>query len=277
MNCGSGPSALDPKTMKTNLVVFLTVGLALNSPLPAQSANSVSDCDQSYSKRGIAALEQAVECYGSLTASLADDQKRMVFERTMIALSALVNDHPKTEAEGNAIAKALPAIEAFGKFAPESSDFFYWRAVFTSFDAIRKDRGSVLPRHLFAVIRPIQDDLRRAIERDPSVHVYGPHRVLGIMHTQMPGIVGGDKTLAEKMLKEAYTRAPQISLNHLAYARILQVNGKDELAKEVVTKFLARPDSELDPYPAEPLRSVIPELVKDRSEARKILDELNGD
>jgi len=195
----------------------------------------------------------------------------------MIALSALVNDHPKTEAEGNAIAKALPAIEAFGKFAPESSDFFYWRAVFTSFDAIRKDRGSVLPRHLFAVIRPIQDDLRRAIERDPSVHVYGPHRVLGIMHTQMPGIVGGDKTLAEKMLKEAYTRAPQISLNHLAYARILQVNGKDELAKEVVTKFLARPDSELDPYPAEPLRSVIPELVKDRSEARKILDELNGD
>ncbi len=272
--------------MKTNLVVFLTIGLALNSfaNVPGQESSihaqdpSLGQCDQMYSERGSAKLLEAAACYGVLSQSVAAEEVKLVlFERTMIALSAVVNDDPKTNAEGEAIARALRILGEMKKKSPETADFFYWRAVFTSFDAIRKDRGSVLPRHLFAVIRSLQDDLRRAIELDPRIHIYGPHRVLGIMHTQMPGIVGGDKVLAEKMLLEAYTKAPEISLNHVAYARILQVNGKDMKAKEVLTRFLAKTDAELDPYPGEPLRNVKPELKKDRGEAAKLLEEIDGE
>jgi hypothetical protein len=264
--------------MKTNFVVFLTIGVALNSFAGSRTPASIEECDRIYSERGSGKLLQAVECYGAMAQGASADEARLqLFERSMIALSAVVNDEPKTQAEADAISKAFPILDEMGKRMSNSADYFYWRAVFTSFDAIRKDRGSVLPRHLFAVLRSLQDDLRRAIELNPKIHVYGPHRVLGIMHTQMPGIVGGDKVLAEKMLREAYTKAPEISLNHVAYARILQVNGKDAQAKEVLTRFLARNDSELDPYPAEPLRNVKPELQKDRAEARKLLEEIDGE
>jgi len=260
--------------MKTILVVFLTVGVALNSIAHAETLDA---CDLLYSHRGAVDLMASAECYGSLVATSDGDQKRALYERSFIALSAVVNDSPKTQSEIDAISKALKLVEEMGKAYSTTADYLYWRAVFTSFDAIQRDRGSILPRHLFAVLRSIQDDLGRSIELDPTLHVYGPHRVLGIMHTQMPGIVGGDKVLAEKMLREAYTRAPNISLNHIAYARILQVNGKDELAKGILTRFLALTDSELDPYPSAPLRSVKPELNHDRIEAKKLLEELNGE
>ncbi len=260
--------------MKTNFVVFLIVGVALNS----YAGTPLEECDLLYSKRGSSNLLQSASCYRNLAQGAAADEARLqLFERSMIALSAVVNDEPRTDAEGEAISKALLLIGETGKRTPNSADYFYWRAVFTSFDAIRKDRGSVLPRHMFAVIRSLQDDLRRAIELNPKIHVYGPHRVLGIMHTQMPGIVGGDKVLAEKMLREAYVQAPEISLNHVAYARILQVNGKDSQAHEVLTRFLARTDAELDPYPSEPLQSVKAELLKDRAEALKLLEEIDGE
>jgi hypothetical protein len=268
--------------MKTNFVVFLTIGVALNSFAGSSGSlrapQTIESCDLLYSKRGSANLLESVNCYGGLAQTASGEEaKLMLFERSMIALSAVVNDDPKTEAEGAAILKALQMIGEMGKRAPNSADYFYWRAVFTSFDAIRKDRGSVLPRHMFAVIGSLQDDLRRAIGLDPKIHVYGPHRVLGIMHTRMPGIVGGDKVLAEKMLREAFIRAPGISLNHVAYARILQVNGKDAQAREVLNGFLAKTDAELDPYPGEPLRNVKPELAKDRLEAKALLEEIDGE
>ncbi|MBU6155126.1 MAG: hypothetical protein KGP28_12555 [Bdellovibrionales bacterium] len=266
--------------MKTKFVVFLTIGVALNSFAgdPRPMVSDLSPCDLLYSKRGAKSLLESVACYRGLAQTAAADELRLqLFERAMIALSAVVNDEPKTEAEGEAIAKALQMIGEMSKRSPNSADYFYWRAVFTSFDAIRKDRGAVLPRHMFAVIRSLQDDLRRAIDLNPRIHVYGPHRVLGIMHTRMPGIVGGDKVLAEKMLREAYVRAPEISLNHVGYARILQINGKDSEAKEVLTQFLAKTDAELDPYPSEPLRNVMPELFKDRAEAKSLLEEIDGE
>jgi hypothetical protein len=146
-----------------------------------------------------------------------------------------------------------------------------------SFDAIQRDRGSMLPRHLFAVLKSIQEDLRQAISIDPKVHLYGPNRVLGIMHTQMPGIVGGDKVLAEKMLLESYQKAPALSINHVAYGKILMVNGKTTEAKAVFTRFLALPDSALDPYPGEPLRNLNPELNRDRKAVKGLLDQLSGE
>jgi hypothetical protein len=53
------------------------------------------------------------------------------------------------------------------------------------------------------------------------------------------------------------------------------VNGKDTQAKMVLERFLAAKDQDLDPYPSEPLRSVKPELERDRKTAKSMLQELN--
>jgi hypothetical protein len=97
------------------------------------------------------------------------------------------------------------------------------------------------------------------------------------MHTQMPGIVGGDKTLAEKMLAEAYRNGPAMCTNHVAYAKILQVNGKDVEAKAVLTRFLSMSDAELNPYPESPFRALKPETERDRKVARDLLEQINGE
>jgi hypothetical protein len=234
----------------------------------------LSECDRMYSNRGDR-LIPAAQCYQTALSTASDNEKRTVFERAFIALSAAVNDGPKTQAETDAIALGLKLVGEFEKVAPGTADLAYWRAVFVSFDAMRKDRGAVLPKNLFAVLKSLQQDLRSAISLDPKIHVYGPSRVLGIMHTQMPGIVGGDKSLAENLLLEAYQRAPELSGNHVAYAKILMVNGKDTQAKMVLERFLAAKDQDLDPYPSEPLRTVKPELERDRKTAKSMLQELN--
>lgn len=234
----------------------------------------LSACDQLYAGRGDR-LIPAAQCYQAALSTASDQDKKTVYERAFIALSAAVNDGPKSQAEIDAIALGLKLVGEFERVAPGTADLAYWRAVFVSFDAIRKDRGAVLPKNLFAVLKSLQQDLRSAISLDPKVHVYGPNRVLGIMHTQMPGIVGGDKSLAEKLLLDAYQRAPELSGNHVAYAKILMVNGKDGQAKMVLERFLAAKDQELDPYPTEPIRTVKPELERDRKTAKAMLQELN--
>jgi hypothetical protein len=251
--------------MKIKIIVGL--GILLAFPSFAQTLDS---CDPIYSRRG-ADLLKAVDCYQNATANLSGDQKRSGFERSFIALSAVVNDQPKTQGEIDAITRGLRLVDEFSMGFSNTADFFYWRAVFTSFDALQKDRGSALPRHLFGVLKQLQDDLRRAIAMDPKVHSYGPSRVLGIMHTQMPGIVGGDKTLAEKLLKDAYDHAPAMCANHTAYAKILQVNGKDNEAKAALNRFLKLTDSDLNPYPGSPNRSLKPENDRERKIAKDLL------
>jgi hypothetical protein len=235
-----------------------------------------STCDRLYSMRG-ANLLPAAECYRAMLKLAEPSEQKTVFERAFIALSAAVNDGPKTQAEADGIIKGLELVGELEKRAPGTAELAYWRAVFVSFDAMKKDRGSVLPKNLFAVLKSLQQDLKSAISLDPTIHLYGPSRVLGIMHTQMPGIVGGDKSLAEKLLSDAYTQAPKLSANRIAYARILIVNGKDEQAKTVLNRLLTDTEEALDPYPGEALRSVKPELERDRKLAKSLLDELNSD
>ncbi len=257
--------------MNLALTLIFTGMTSMNS---VAAPLDLSECDRMYSKRGDRLIPSA-QCYQTALSTASDSEKKTVYERAFIALSAAVNDGPKTQAEADAIALGLKLVGELEKVAPGTGDLAYWRAVFVSFDAMRKDRGAVLPKNLFAVLKSLQQDLRSAMSLDPKVHVYGPNRVLGIMHTQMPGIVGGDKSLAENLLLEAYQRAPELSGNHVAYAKILMVNGKDAQAKMVLERFIAAKDQDLDPYPSEPLRTVKPELDRDRKTAKSMLQELN--
>ena len=240
------------------------------------TASPLSDCDTLYAAR--ADLFQANHCYGLLLsdAGLAPDQQKIILERSFITLTSIVNQFPKQDAEKQAIALALDLLGNAPAAYLQTADFSYWNAVWLTFNAKVLDRGSLLPRHIFALLSTIQSNLRLAITLDPTLHVYGPSRVLGTMHTQMPGIAGGDKALAERLLLDAYTNAPAYSANQLAYARILNINGKTELAISVLLKFLSLNDAELNPYTSEPLRFPAFETNQDRSDAKALLEKIGS-
>jgi tetratricopeptide (TPR) repeat protein len=255
----------------------IVAGLLIGEVLMAQTfpSTDTQKCDTLYAKRG-AALFEAAECYQRLLPQLSGAAQLQADERTFIALSTVVTAQPKTPAERQAIDRALQISESMKSSFENTADYRYWQAVWVSFDAIQRDRGSMLPRAIFKNLRFIQTQLRHAMELNPAVHGHGPARVLGLMHTQMPGIVGGDKVLAEKLLKSAYEGSPSMSANQYAYANILSVNGKRDEAKRVLNRFLSMSDAELDPYPGEPLRSVKSETDADRAKARALLNELNS-
>lgn len=254
-------------------LLFLCGFMALGT---TASAATLDECDQWYSHRGTDALI-AADCYRSLatTASTGSDDQKQIYTRSFIALSSVVNDWPKTKAERDAIDRGLELVKEFAVNFKDTADLPYWRACMISFDAFQKDRGNTIPTHTFRVLGEIQSDLRLAIQRDSSIHFHGPLRVLGMMHTQMPAIAGGDKTLAQKLLKEAYEKSPLFSMNHLAYARILDVNGKTDPAIQVLQKMLAISDSEFDPYLQQPFLSLLPEIQKDKKAAEDLLKDLS--
>ncbi len=243
-------------------------------------AQAIASCDAIYATRSVAssqALFKAEECYRQLWApSLSEDQKLELLERAMINLSVVVNHFAKTPEEKTAVAKAFEWLELYKSFIEKTAEYKYWIAVWVSFDAMILDRGAVLPRNLFRNLKFIQTQLRNAIELKPTLHAYGPHRVLGLMHSQMPGIVGGDKVLAERLLRESVENAPMMSANWVGYATILNINGKYDEAKRVLRTFLGASLESLEPYGSIPHRSLRFEIELDQKKGQELLNELES-
>ncbi len=250
----------------------LVLGLIFNLSSYAQAQ---IDCDTLFSRRG-SELLSAAECYQSKlnAASTVEDQFKL-YEMSFISLSVVVNQVPRSADERAAINQGVSLSQQLAAAHPGSAHALYWTAVFISFDAIAKDRGSPIPTHTIGSIRAIQTNLRQAIQLNPKIHFYGPSRVLGIMNSKMPSIVGGDKILAEKLLREAYQQVPALADNHLSFARILITNGKREEAKAVLTEFLSLESDRLEPYPGNSLLSFAPEIAQDKKTATDLLAVLN--
>lgn len=258
----------------------IITSLAFAFALSAQAELNPMDlknCDTLYFLGG-EKLFESVDCAMALLPQAENSaEQKLLYERAFISLSLVVNMAPKTPSERTAIERALLLLKKMSTTLTSSADYAYWTAVFTSFNAVMLDRGSVVPLKMFAAIRSIEENLNLAITREAFIHGMGPKRVLGIMNTQMPAIAGGDKALAENMLKDAYQRAPEFSINHVEYARILYVNGKTNDARDVLERFLALDSSALNPYLNEPLRAPRVELARDRKEAQSILTSIDED
>lgn len=84
----------------------------------------------------------------------------------------------------------------------------YWYAV---------DLGSYgLAKGVFAAAKgagPGMDALKKAIAIDPSYQNYGSSRILGRYYQELPGLMGGSNSKAEKYLTTATEKAPQYRNN----------------------------------------------------------------
>lgn len=84
----------------------------------------------------------------------------------------------------------------------------YWYAV---------DLGSYgLAKGVFAAAKgagPGMDALKKVISIDPTYQGYGSSRILGRYYQELPGLMGGSDSKAEKYLTDATTKAPQVRNN----------------------------------------------------------------
>ncbi|OFZ79002.1 MAG: hypothetical protein A2583_14880 [Bdellovibrionales bacterium RIFOXYD1_FULL_53_11] len=259
-------------------MLIITLLTALGMGMPGAFADDVAEirrCDDMYAQRtNLAKAQDAGDCYRQLAAKAKKGGnaklRREALDWQFMSLFWVITKFQNQPAERPAIDEGMAVSGAMVNEFPTLGFGYYWRGVFVSHDAMEKDRGSSTPTNLFKVLGQLETDFREAIKLEPSVHVYGPQRALGAMHTQMPPLVGGDKRLAERLLKAAYDKGKKFSQNHIFYAKILIARDKNEEAKKVLNNLLAMKDGELNPY--EPHRIPAIETAEDRVEARKLLE-----
>lgn len=72
-----------------------------------------------------------------------------------------------------------------------------------------------------AMISPLKKDFKKAAKLDPSVSQGGPHRALGKLYLELPGLLGGSVDKSVGHLKQAIVLGPKFADNYLFLAEAL--------------------------------------------------------
>ncbi|MCM0605837.1 MAG: hypothetical protein KA715_07070 [Xanthomonadaceae bacterium] len=250
--------------MNLLLIVWgISFGLALEQP-------KIEDCDQAYILRP-EKLVETTNCYYSVSESLKEktSEEEIATRKRALEMSALA-------ASWNAIRGTTLELRTLGISLGEraSNDLmasfekagsgYYWSAIFQSAKAKDQDGNALIPTHTLKVLPKIKAKLRKTIELDETVHGYGAHRVLGIIYTTVPGLVGGDKELGEKYFKTSLEKAPRFSINPLYYGKYLVSDDRKDEAREIMKELI-----EIEPKTFDPDR--IQETTLDQKEAEETL------
>ncbi len=72
-----------------------------------------------------------------------------------------------------------------------------------------------------SIINPLKNDFKNAARLDPSVSQGGPHRALGKLYLELPGLLGGSVDKSVDHLKQAVALGPKFANNYLFLAEAL--------------------------------------------------------
>lgn len=241
----------------------LTLGFAAETP-------KIEDCDLGYKARP-EKITETTECYYAVSESLKENttEEALTQRHYALAMSALAASwnairSTETSTRVAAISQGERASHDLLSSFEKSAHGYYWSAIFQSARVKEQDGSALIPTHTLKALPKIKAKLRKTIELDESVHGYGAHRVLGIIYTSVPGLVGGDKELGEKYLKTALEKAPRFSINPLYYGKFLVSDERKDEARAVMSELIETAPAIFDP-------SRIPETTLDQSEAKETL------
>ena len=68
------------------------------------------------------------------------------------------------------------------------------------------------------IIEPFKEDMKKALELDPTIQNGGPNRALGKLYLELPFFLGGSTSQAIDHLKESVRLSPDHAENHLGLA-----------------------------------------------------------
>lgn len=166
-----------------------------------------------------------------------------------------------THQGGDAQLTSLEASVEAGKKAvainPKSLPGHFWLGV--AYGVYGKAKGIMKS---LALLNPIKEEMAFVLNVDESYEDGGPHRVLGRLLHQIPGIVGGSKSEAVKHLAQAVKLGSQRWLNHIYLAQVYIDQDKKTEAKALLQQVIAGP--------AQP--GLEPEYADWSAEAKKLLE-----
>jgi tetratricopeptide (TPR) repeat protein len=89
-----------------------------------------------------------------------------------------------------------------------------------------------------SIIKPLKQDFKKAVKLDPSVSAGGPHRALGKLYLELPGLLGGSVNKSVDHLKQAVTLGPTFADNYLFLADALFEQENYQAAKITLGNLL---------------------------------------
>lgn len=113
-----------------------------------------------------------------------------------------------------------------------------------------------------SMIKPLKQDLKKAVKFDASVSKGGPHRALGKLYLELPGLLGGSVDKSVDHLKRAVVLGPRFADNYLFLAEALYEQGNYRAAKMTLVDLLKIIEESNDYPSAQQIRQDVRTLME---------------
>lgn len=204
---------LDRKNTCILLALFILGSLSVKN---AHSNDSeLKRADRLYGLRNREAdARAALQIYDSL-ASKEPANAELLWRAAMANYFVAYRYEKKPEVQETHFAKGLALGRSAIHTAPECGPCYFWTAINLTLWA--EKRGTF---RSLASLKEIRKLLARSLEIDPKYAYGGAHRLLGIIDSKLPQVIGGDRYRARENLLAAIADAPDEPMNYLELARL---------------------------------------------------------
>jgi tetratricopeptide (TPR) repeat protein len=113
-----------------------------------------------------------------------------------------------------------------------------------------------------SIIKPLKKDLKKALTLDPSVSQGGPHRALGKLYLELPGLLGGSVDKSVDHLRQAVVLGPRFADNYLFLAEALYEQENYHPAKNTLRILLRIIEESSGTPKAKQIREEVKALMK---------------
>jgi tetratricopeptide (TPR) repeat protein len=124
---------------------------------------------------------------------------------------------------------------------PDSAISYFFRALCRGKQGEMQGLWSSL-----GIIEPFEEDMKKALELDPTIQNGGPNRALGKLYLELPFFLGGSTSQAINHLKEAVRLDPDHAENHLGLAEAYYYKNNFTAARKSLFTLLRLTDNVAD-------------------------------
>ncbi len=143
------------------------------------------------------------------------------------------------------------------KMQPDSAVGHFFRAICRGKQGEMKGMWSSL-----GIIDPFEEDMKKALELDPTIQNGGPNRALGKLYLELPFFLGGSTDQSIYHLKEAVRLSPGYAENHLGLAQAYYAKNNFTSARKSLSTLLGLTDNAAGNEELLKLRTKGQELIK---------------
>jgi tetratricopeptide (TPR) repeat protein len=145
---------------------------------------------------------------------------------------------------------------------PDSAISYFFRALCRGKQGEMEGLWSSL-----GIIEPFEEDMKKALELDPTIQNGGPNRALGNLYLELPFFLGGSTDQAIYHLKEAVRLGPEHAENHLGLAEAYYSKNNFTAARKSLSTLLRLTDNVADEE----------DLLKLRTEGQELMNKMTFD